>query len=111
MARSIAGIQTAGLANPITVTVWSTSNPTITVATATAAFATLADDSGPRFTGAIPFDTVLGATNLEGHFLTGADQVGDITPGSNYSNVLCSKTAGLTAPSGHRHGGNRADHL
>jgi hypothetical protein len=111
MARSIADTQTAGLANPVTVTVRSASDPTITVATATAAFATLAGDFGPRFTGAIPFDIVLRTTNLEGHFSSGADQVGDITPGSNYSRVLCSKTAGLAAPSGHRHGGIRVDHL
>jgi hypothetical protein len=111
MARSIAGTLTAGLANPVTVTVRSASYPTITVATATDAFTILAGDFGPRFTGAIPFDNVLSATNLEGHSSTGADQVGDFTPGSNYSGVLCSKTAGLTAPSGHRHGGIRVDHL
>lgn len=50
MARSIAGTQTAGLANPVTVTVRSASDPTITVATVTADSATLADDFGPHFT-------------------------------------------------------------
>jgi hypothetical protein len=108
-ARSTAGTLTAGLANPVTVR--SASHPTITGATATDASVTLAVDFGPRFTGAIPFDTVLSATNLERHFSTGEDPVGDITPSLNYSGALCSETAGLTASSGHRHRGNLVDHL
>jgi ribosomal protein L31 len=110
-ARSIASTLTAGLANPVTVTVRSASHPTITGATAAYASVTLAVDFGPRFTGAIPFDTVLSATNLEGHFSTGEDTVGDITPSLNYRGALCYETAGLTASSGHRHGGNLVDHL
>jgi hypothetical protein len=110
MTRSIASALTAGLANSVTITVWSAWCSTATGATPTAASSTFKSDFGPRFTRAISFDAVLSATNFECHFSTGEDPIGDVTPGLNYSGVLCSETAALKVSSGDRHGGIRVGH-